>query len=503
MLKNEFLRPKLIITFVLFLNQISVQQTNGQDSNKQNYLSELKIIGKAFTNDFYPNYAKNYSLPEKLFITKIDSVRKKFNTVLNSYKSKFDTQYIHEQETEIKYYFDKVLIEYPLNHDIYIGKTSQTISAIPQKLKSNLADFNKVELLTNSDFTNYVKAFLSYQINLELKKAIYKNTDNQQLNAIWKVIPKFISNARCKAFWQYDYLYNHIDNNGIKNIGNIYNNFRSTCKDTSYLNKIISIYSKDSIGRQGHLIKTYKTIGSFKLDIHLFLPDSITQGNKKPVIVYFHGGSWSEGKPDWFFYSCENYAKKGWVACAIEYRTYGREGTLPFDAVMDAKSAIRWLRQHSNEYNIDTSKIVASGNSAGGHLILCTALADKWNERSDDLKFSSVPNVLMVNSGVYDLTDQNTAWIRKDLKDKNLVKEISPNFLVKKGMPPTLIIHGTGDQNVPYSTAKKFVAEMSEAGNSTIDFQTLKDAGHFIWFDPKYSSDVSKIRSEFLTKLGY
>lgn len=69
------------------------------------------------------------------------------------------------------------------------------------------------------------------------------------------------------------------------------------------------------------------------------------------------------------------------MACAVEYRTYNRHGTLPFDAVMDAKSAIRWLRQNANKYNIDTNKIVASGNSAGGHLILCTALADKWNEK--------------------------------------------------------------------------------------------------------------------------
>ena len=497
------MRPKLILIFFLFLNQIQAQQTNEQDTTRQNYLAELKIIGKTFTDDFYRNYDKTYSLPEKLFITKIDSVRKKFNAVLDNYKSKLNLTYIQEQQAEIKYYFDKLLIEYPLNHDTFLGKTSQTLSTIPQKLNSNLADFNKVELLTNSDFTNYVKAFLSYEINLELKKAVYRNTDNQQLNAVWKLIPKFISNPICKEFWQCDYLYNHIDNNGIKDIEAIYTNFKSTCTDTAYLNKVNSIYSGDSIGRQGHLIKTYKTVGPFKLDIHIFLTGSLINGNKRPVIVYFHGGSWSEGKPDWFFYACESYAKKGWVACAVEYRTYGREGTSPFDAVMDAKSAIRWLRQHSNDYNIDTNKIVASGNSAGGHLILCAALADKWNDKTDDVRFSSVPNVLMVNSGVYDLTDQNTAWIRKDLKDKNLVKEISPDYLFKKNFPPALIIHGTDDKNVSYSTAQKFVTGMAKTGNNTIEFESLKGAGHFIWYDPKYSPEISRLRSEFLNKLGY
>jgi hypothetical protein len=158
------MRPKLILIFFLFLNQIQAQKKNEQDTIRQNYLAELKIIGKIFTDDFYPNYAKTYSLPEKFFVAKIDLVRNKFNAVLNSYKSKFDIKYIQEQEIEIKYYFDKLLIEFPLNHDIYIGKTSQTLSTIPQKLKANLSDFNKVELLANSDFTNYVKAFLSYKI---------------------------------------------------------------------------------------------------------------------------------------------------------------------------------------------------------------------------------------------------------------------------------------------------------------------------------------------------
>jgi acetyl esterase/lipase len=386
----------------------------------------------------------------------------------------------------------------------YVGrKTSQTASKISQKLKGNIADFNKPELLNNSDFTNYLKAFFHYQINLELKNPVYKNSDNQELDAVWKLIPRFISNPKCREFWQCDYLYNHIDNNGIKDIESIYANFKSTCNDTVYLTKVKAIYSDDSIGGQGHLTKIYKTVGSFNLDIHLFLPDSLWSDNKKPVIIYFHGGSWSEGKPDWFFYECKSDAKRGWVACAVEYRTSGRYGTLPFDAVMDAKSAIRWLRQHASEYNMDTDKIVASGNSAGGHLVLCTALADKWNEKTDDLQFSAVPNVLMVNSGVYDLTDQNTAWIRKDLKDKNLVKEISPDYLIKKNLPPTLIIHGTDDQNVPYSSAQKFVTEMIKAGNSSIEFQSLKGAGHFIWFDPKYSPEVSKLRSGFLTKLGY
>ena len=253
------------------------------------------------------------------------------------------------------------------------------------------------------------------------------------------------------------------------------------------------------------MIEIYKTVDGYDLDIHLFLPEDDHQQKKRPVFVYFHGGSWAEGKPDWFFPAGEQYAKNGWVAAAVEYRIAYRQGTLPFESVMDAKSAIRWLRQHADEYNIDTNKIVASGNSAGGHLVLATALVKNWNEKTDNLKCSPVPNVLLVNSGVYDLTDNNTSWIRQGLRDRNqnenFVKEISPNSLIKNDLPPTLIIHGTNDRNVPFSSAKQFVDKMQLEGNN-IYFHPLEGAGHFIWWG-KYGKQVSEIRSKFLEKLGY
>lgn len=498
------MRLALVLLSLAFTYQADAQPAHPkQGAQEQEYLSELKITGKQFSAKFYSEYARIYSLPEQRFVAKIDSARTVFNAVLSKYKNQLDTEYFRQQQTGIKYYFDKLLIDYPVNHDIYIGQTFSTPSSIPGKLKNNLADFNNPALLTNTDFTNYVRAFLSLQLSAELKKSRYRSLDNQQLNACWNLIPEFISDKQCRSFWQAEYLYNHIDNNGIKNIEAIYRDFKSTCTDTTYINKVAAIYKEDSIGRTGHLIRAYKTAGSFNLDMHIFLPGNAITTAKRPVIIYFHGGSWSEGKPDWFFYECNNYAKKGWVACAVEYRTYSRFGTLPFEAVKDARSAIRWLRQHAGELNIDTNRIVASGNSAGGHLVICTALANKWNEKTDDLHFSPIPNILMVNAGVYDLTDEQTAWIRKDLQNKEIVKQISPTHLVKKDFPPALIIHGTNDENVSFETAKTFTDKMANAGNNTIQFQPLGGAGHFIWYDPQYSSKVSKLRKDFLYRHGY
>lgn len=492
------------LTFILFLFIYQLQAQELQkpgNPNQQSYLAELKALGKKFSDNFYPNYSRIYALTEKAFTAKIDSARTDFNATLLKYQGKLDPIYVDVQKLEIKYYFDKLLIDYPLTNEIYDDKSLAIASKIPERLKANLKDFNKPELLGNSDFVNYFKAFLSLQTYLELKKGTNKSQDNQHLLAEWRLIPKYISNIKCREYWQYEYLYNHIDNNGIKNIDAIYKEFNRTCKDTAYLNKVNKIYTEDIAGKKGHIIKTYKTVGSYLLDIHLFEPEN--KPDKRPAIVFFHGGSWSEGKPDWFFSTCQDYAKKGWVACAVEYRTFGRHGTLPFEAVMDAKSAIRWLRQNADAYGIDTTKIIATGNSAGGHLALTTALVDNWNEKTDNLKFSAKPNALIINAGVYDLTDDLTAWIRKDLKDKNQAKEISPNYLVRKDFPPALIFHGTLDKNVPYVTARKFGEDMVTIGNTNLTFLPLSGAGHFIWFDPRQSDKMAKARSKFLEGLGY
>jgi acetyl esterase/lipase len=492
----------LTISFTLYISLTFGQTKN--DSTEQTYLAEQKNIGRSFSKYFYPNYSKLYSLTEKEFVSQIDSARNVFNALLDKYKDRLDSKFVNDQNLEVKYYFDKILLDYPNNHDTYQQTSSETnfSGKLSKRIQNNLKDFNKTELLANSDFKEYVKSYFHYLVNQELAKGKYKNTDNQTLNVVWKLIPSLISNETCREFWQTEYLVYHIDNNGIKNIENVLASFRSSCKDKSYLKKINSIYSQDSIARQGHIIKTYKSVNGLNLDLHLFLPDSTQFRGKYQLYVYFHGGSWSEGKPDWGFSSCESYSKKGWIGVAVEYRTASRNNTLPFESVMDARSAIRWLRKNADLYNIDSSKIVATGNSAGGHLVLTTALADKWNEKTDDLTISPTPNLLLVNSGAYDLTIENTKWITKKLKNKALVKEISPNHLVKKSMPPLLLVHGTNDQNCPLWTVEKFKKEMETNGN-TFEFHTLEGADHYIWYNPKFSGQISAWRKDFLSKLDY
>ncbi|HZY38855.1 MAG TPA: alpha/beta hydrolase [Mucilaginibacter sp.] len=496
----KFIAAALVI--LCFSNYSASAFQPKTDSTQTKYFSEIKKFSEPFVNDLRRRYVQTYSLPEADFIRKIDSAHSLLTAVLNKYSASLKAGFVKEQQLQVDYYFDKLLADYPSNYIGYTGKALPDAALITARLRRHLPDLNDPALLNEVMLRTYVHSFFTYELTDELDKPTYRNLDNQSLVAVFNLISRQITNKKCRDFWQYDYLYDGITNNGIKNIGVIYQAFNKTCSDTAYLHRVNGLYKYEYKRRQGHLIKTYKIAGAYKLDIHLFLPDSAAKGGKKPLMVFFHAGDWKEGKPDWYFDDCKAWTRKGWVACAVEYRTFSREGTLPFEAVVDARSAIRWLRQHAQEYNIDTGRIVANGYDAGGQLALACAMAGKYNEKTDDQHFSPAPNLIMVTSGIFDVTDTNNAWIKRYLKDKNALRDISPIYLVRKGLPPMLIIHGRKDAESDYAIARHFATLVKDAGNP-VSFHPVDDATHLLWLDSKSSGEMEKVQGDFLRKWGY
>ncbi|TAG57944.1 MAG: alpha/beta hydrolase [Cytophagales bacterium] len=500
------MRIHLTTLFFLLVFTCFGQYKQNTDSLRKAYDADMGILSGAFAKVYYPNRPEIYSLSEPLFLKKIDSLQQPFMKTTNKYAvnfQKLDKNFIPKERREIEYFFDRIIQDYPYFHENHTGNKVRLSNSVQKKLDKHLPDFNNPTLLSIRDVKGYIEGFLRHKSSDEVKKDIYKNSDNKRLDAYLNLIPKYFTNQECKEYWQYHYLYDHMDEWGTKNLDGIVSTFLSSCKNEAYKKTIDSMYRESANARKDHLIKTYKTVDGYNLDIHIFLPDSIDKTKKSPVMVYFSGGSWTKGNPEWAFYNCNSYAKKGWVGVSVEYRLADRHETTPFEAVKDARSAIRWLRMNADTYNIDTTRIVVSGNSAGGHLVLTTALANDWNEDSDNLNYSATPNLLLVNAGVYSLySERSTDWITRDLADKSLAKKISPIHLLRTGIPPMLIIHGTNDQSVDYGSAKAFAVEMKKLGND-FEFHTLEGAPHAIWFDRRFSGKVSDLRKAFLKKYGY
>ncbi len=83
-----------------------------------------------------------------------------------------------------------------------------------------------------------------------------------------------------------------------------------------------------------------------------------------PLIVYIHGGAWIGGDK----WDCPGaiLVKAGYAVASVNYRL-ADQAKFPAQ-INDLKAAIRYLRAHARQYNIDAQKIGVWGHSAGGHL---------------------------------------------------------------------------------------------------------------------------------------
>ena len=153
----------------------------------------------------------------------------------------------------------------------------------------------------------------------------------------------------------------------------------------------------------GATTRVYKTIGETKLPLHIFNPEKHKASDKRPAIVFFFGGGWTNGTPTQFVEHCKYLAQRGMVAITVEYRVKSRHNVTPMECVSDAKSALRWVRWNANELGIDPNRIAAGGGSAGGHLAAATATVSGYDEAGENTKVSAQPNALVLFNPALDL----------------------------------------------------------------------------------------------------
>lgn len=211
--------------------------------------------------------------------------------------------------------------------------------------------------------------------------------------------------------------------------------------------------------------RLYKTVDGVELKLHVFEPESLAPSDTRPAVVFFFGGGWSGGDPKQFYQQARDMADQGLLAFSAEYRVKSRNKTSPFECVKDAKSAIRWVRQHAAELGVDPDRIIASGGSAGGHIALCVGVIKGCEEAGENLKISSVPNLMIAFNPVLDTTSKGYGAKRFSPEQQT---NLSPCHQVHAGIVPSLIFHGTKDTTVPFENAERFTRLMKEAGNTCV-----------------------------------
>ena len=248
----------------------------------------------------------------------------------------------------------------------------------------------------------------------------------------------------------------------------------------------------------------YKSIGTDGLRLHIFSTGSPNTVAQRSAIVFFFGGGWTQGSVTQFVPQAKHLAQRGMVAIVADYRVFGRHGTSPFEAMADAKSAVRWVRAHSAQLGIDTNRIAAGGGSAGGHIALSAAVFGTFDEAGEDKTLSSKPNALVLFNPAVDTTHATPEQLKERFGDRG--RNGSPFHHLGTGLPPTLILHGKADTTVPYADVDRFCTEATTRGNQC-QLVGYEGASHG-FFNPqnaegKWYRETLLEADRFLTKIGY
>ncbi len=216
---------------------------------------------------------------------------------------------------------------------------------------------------------------------------------------------------------------------------------------------------------------TYHVASNHENKLDLYVPRGAS--GPTPVLMYIHGGGWVGGAKEVNVLRILPYLEMGWAVANIEYRL-GAVARAPA-AVEDGLCALRWVIRNAEQYNLDTSRIVTSGNSAGGHLALTTGMIpasaglDRECPGSEDLRVAAIINWYGITDVGDLLAGPNTRgyaveWMGSLDNRFEVAERVSPMTYVRAGLPPTLTIHGDADPTVPYQHALDLHEKLDEAG---------------------------------------
>lgn len=126
-----------------------------------------------------------------------------------------------------------------------------------------------------------------------------------------------------------------------------------------------------------HSNQVYASYANRDLYVDIIQPKRKTKNHKFPVAILIHGGGWRSGNKQMEWPMACELARRGYAAVCVEYRL-SVEAPYPA-AVIDAQTAIRWVKANSKKYNFDKNQVVLIGNSAGGQM---AALLGTVNNRN-------------------------------------------------------------------------------------------------------------------------
>lgn len=237
----------------------------------------------------------------------------------------------------------------------------------------------------------------------------------------------------------------------------------------------------------------YGKNGDQPLELHAFMAKNVQGEGPAPALLLFHGGRWLYGGPRDLYPQCQFFAQQGISCFSAQYRLGRMNWPEVRGAVTDARAALDYLLEHAQELGIDAARIAVGGGSSGGHL--AAALGSGLPATAAGAKR---PAALVLYNPMLDLSP-NTP-------DHHLVRdywrEVSPYHHVDAAVPPSLVLVGSRDPEVPVPTVESY-CEAVQAAGSDCEIALYEGESHGFFNKPRMRDATNSRILEFLTGLFY
>lgn len=252
---------------------------------------------------------------------------------------------------------------------------------------------------------------------------------------------------------------------------------------------------------------TYLTANNYEAKVDVYSRRDTT--GPQPTLIWIHGGGWTGGTKESSLMSLMPWFEMGWNVVNVEYRL-ARVSLAPA-AVEDCLCALRWVAAQAKTYQFDTSRLVVSGDSAGGHLALATGMIPESAGLDRQCPGVPLPKVAAIINwygitqvgDILDGPDRKSyavAWLGSLPNREEIAKRVSPLTYVRPGLPPILTIHGDADPTVPYTQAVRLHEALKNAGVSN-ELLTIPGGKHG-GFTPEERTRIFVTIRNFLEKNG-
>jgi acetyl esterase/lipase len=241
----------------------------------------------------------------------------------------------------------------------------------------------------------------------------------------------------------------------------------------------------------------------------LLVPDEF---GPYPVIVIIHGGWWSTGWDRRFMRDlARDLVRHGYATWNLEYRLLGDpddEGGWP-QTFEDVANGIDELAEQAPDFNLDLSRVVYLGHSAGGQLALWAASRSTFEAGFVGSAPKVEPTTVISLAGVCDLVaaaEQNlgNGAVKKllggDPSDVPLTYASASPSLLKPGPARHVLVHSTTDETVPVEQSRTY-ADVVRTRGGDVELIEIPAGDHFAVIDIDGDAWISlrNRMDEFLT----